>query len=210
MDLLKVCYLRSFTCKYTTDERSSDSSHTGLTPTPPPPPQSGDKSGQTAQDTSKADNDQSDNFMSASHKQAITAKGADCRSWPPETNKQTRTPSSPFIPAIRTTEQSHTQPTVRIHPSFSRQTHESAHTRSSPLLCLSLPDETNRTLIHKMEGKNALVCNHWLLHRLGGWIKGQSNIISWYRPWQITASRRNMTTLTLLSTSAYSLAYDEW
>lgn len=56
------------------------------------------------------------------------------------------------------------------------------HAHNSPLLCLSLPDETNRALIHKMEGKNALVCNHWLLHRLGGWIKGQGNIISWYRP----------------------------
>lgn len=120
-------------------------------------------------------------------KQAITAKGADCRRRPPGTNTNKHTLQTPLpclitaIPPTHTTKQTHT---VRTHTHcFFREKHKSVHTRISPLLCLSLPDETNRTLIHKMEGKNALVCNHWLLHRLGGWIKGQSNIISWYRPW---------------------------
>lgn len=57
-----------------------------------------DKSGWTAQDTSKADNDQSDNFMSVSHKQAITAKGADCRRWLPKTNTNKHTLQTPHPP----------------------------------------------------------------------------------------------------------------
>lgn len=61
----KLC---SFYFKNTRDERSSDSSHTELIAL-----QLTNRDGQL-KPLQKADSDQSDNFMSASHKQAVTAK----------------------------------------------------------------------------------------------------------------------------------------
>lgn len=116
-------------------------------------------------------------------------KGADCRRRLPETNTNKHTlQTAPVPPSVSLSiSRSLTDTHAHTHVNTTLpETNTSAHTCISPLLRLSLPDETNRMLIHKMEGKNALVYNHWLLHRLGGWIKGQSNIISWYRPVQHT------------------------
>ena len=134
VNIIRAAKLRCLSYKNTGDERSSDSSHTGLIPPLV------DKSGWTAQDTSKADNDQSDNFMSVSHKQAITAKGADCRRRLPETNtnKHTlQTAPRPTHPPTHTTKQTaqctrtptHTHTHTHTHTQrFHRQTQESSHT----------------------------------------------------------------------------------
>lgn len=81
-----------------------------------------------------------------------------------QTNTHTYVPNSlhsPPTPRRKNKTKKHTH-THRAHTPL-RDKHKrvlKSHTRISPLLCLSLPDETNRTLIQKMEGKNALVCNH--------------------------------------------------
>lgn len=173
-----------------------------------------DKPGWTAQDTSKADDNRSDNFMSVSHKQAITSKGGRLLEMT-NTNKHTLQ-TTPIPPNHTTAKCTHVYAHTRAHThthtyqhDSSRHKHKNAHTRISPLLHLSLPDETNRTLIHKMEGKNALVYNHWVLHRLGGWIKGQSNIISWYRP-LLHTNYSFKWKQDYLNLTVYQAVYDGW
>lgn len=133
-------------------------------------------------------------------------KGADCRRWQTQTNTCSKLPPSHPVT------QQHSARTcthTRINTALPRHKHKNAHTRISPLLHLSLPDETNRTLIHKMEGKSALVYNHWLLHRLGGWIKGQSNIISWYRP-LLHTNYSFKWKQDYLNLTVYQAVYDGW
>lgn len=162
--IIKAWRLCSSSCKKHRDERSSDSSHTGLIPL-----------WMTNQDgqlkTLQRQTTTSliilclclTNRPSQLKGQSV---GDDCL-------KQTQTNTHSKLPTFHppTQQNRHRDTTVCTHtpslshththtPLFERQTQENAHTRISPLLCLSLPDETNRTLIPKMEGKNALVCNH--------------------------------------------------
>lgn len=185
VNIIRAWKLCSFYYKNTSDERSSDSSHTGLIPL-----WLTNQDGQLK--TLQRQTTTSliilclclTNRPSQLKGQTV---GDDCLKQT-QTNTHSKLPPShpPTHPYTHThtTKQTaqcaHTH--THTHTALSETNTREAHTRISPLLCLSLPDETNRTLIHKMEGKNALVYNHWLLHRLGGWIKGQSNIISWYRP----------------------------
>ena len=152
VDIIQAGQLSSFTCKNPRDEKSSDSSHTGLIPLWMTNQDGQLKTLQRRTTTSLIILCLClTNRPSRLKGQTV---GDDC-------SKQTQTNTRYTLPAPLTRNQTHTHPThCEQTPHFQRQTQERAHARISPLLCLSLPDETNRTLIHKMEGKNALVCNH--------------------------------------------------